>query len=336
VSIIPNHHLVNQIQTRYHVGPHFARAYLDYWQRGFTWPFNDLDEILRLPPPQSTWFEYAITTNTRGQWLVEQCARYLPQDARRFLDIGCGYGGVLVAFSKLELEVTGIDIDDDLLPLARANCLDHNLGDCTHQISILEENLPKQLGRFDVITLISVIEHVADVQATLAHIVELLAPGGIAILIIPNYQSLSVVAQDPHYNLFAISLLEPPQALAYYQALFQGEYGVGEYHPLADYLTQLKRLGCQTHVDCTWQTAFKLQARVVYDSLILSNRRRNFSRKIHLQIPASLAEQIALRYQAYRNLLWRDLTRRPLSPFRPDSWQQTYLAVTWTVIATKK
>jgi len=328
--------LIREVQGRYGVGPLFAEAYLAYWHKGFARPFNNLAEILSLPPPQSYWFEYAITTNTRGQWLVQQCAKYLPKGARRFLDIGCGYGGVLTAFSKLGLDVTGIDLDEELLPLAQANCRDHGLGDCTHKISILEAGLPERLGRFDVITLISVIEHVADVSGTLAHIVDLLNPGGVAILIIPNYQSLSVVAHDPHYDLFAISLLDPPQALAYYQALFQGEYGVGEYYPLADYLLRLEQLGCKTLLECAWRAAIKLHGRALPDSLIISKSQRNFDCNIRPKIPAALASEIDLRYSTYVKRLRSELLRRSLSPFNPDSYQQTYLAVTWTVIATKK
>ncbi len=246
--------LYKEVQTRYGVGPRYAQAYLALWLEGREPQATlTLQDILNTPPPTPMWFDYAMSTNWRGQAVADLLATRIPTSARRYLDVGSGFGGFLVAFAKRGLEVCGIEIDPQRIELANANCLDFNLSDCIFPISILETDLKVRLGTFDVITCIDVIEHVLDVPKAIANMVELLNPEGILFLEIPNKHSLYFVARDGHFELFGITLLPRPAAIEYHRSFFDFTYDVGDYFPQEYYRDEFARHECQFEVLATNQ-----------------------------------------------------------------------------------
>ena len=110
-----------EVMRRYGVGPHYAEAYLSYWARARGRTARSLDEILARPQPEPMWFDFAMSANWRGEQLAERSLPLLPAGARRYLDVGCGFGGYLVAFARRGLDVAGIEIDPVRIELARAN-----------------------------------------------------------------------------------------------------------------------------------------------------------------------------------------------------------------------
>jgi SAM-dependent methyltransferase len=237
---------VDEVTQRFAVGPAYARSYLDYWARKRGRPVSSLAEVLSGPPPEPMWFEYALSTNWRGRQLVEMLSFDLPGTGGRYLDVGCGFGGFLVAFSERGYAVTGIEIDPDRISLAQANCADHRMEGCVHAGSVLDTAFLSTLGRFDVITCIDVIEHVLDVEAALQNMVGLLEPGGLLLLEIPNKDSLNFVAADGHFGLWGITQLGRRDAIEYHRAFFGFDYDVGDYFELDHYRRILATLGCAT------------------------------------------------------------------------------------------
>src|SRR5688572_30021638 len=138
--------LVRATQERFGVGPHFARAYLEYWQRTRGRSYAALEEIMASAPPEPMWFEYAMSTNFRAQSLVQHLANHLQLERGRYLDVGCGFGGCLRAFAERGMEVAGIEIDPPRLALSRANAQDGGLGDCVQSLDVLSEDVA-MLGR---------------------------------------------------------------------------------------------------------------------------------------------------------------------------------------------
>lgn len=245
--------VISEVERHYKVGRRYATAYLDYWTRPERGryagrSFQSLDAILALPPPDSMWFDYALSTNQRGRAICELIRRLpmTPRHVRRFLDVGCGFGGLLAAFNSAGADVRGLEIDPVRVDLARANCQDHGLtGTVVQSRDILEDGLAGDLGRFDVITMIDVIEHVADMPRALANAVDLLEPDGVLVLEIPNRHSLRFVAADGHFSLFGITLLAREDAMRYHRVMLGGAYDVGDYYALDVYRDHLTRLGCE-------------------------------------------------------------------------------------------
>jgi SAM-dependent methyltransferase len=216
--------------------------------------------------------------------------------------------------------------------LGKANCLDHNLEDCILNISILNDDLVKQLGTFDIITLLSVIEHVSDVKKTLQNALQLLAPGGILIIECPNKNSLSFVAHDPHYHLFGLTLLVPPRDFEYFRYFYKVDYGVGILHELGFYMDQLTCLGCQCRLitpprRLIWGPFLLLRLFAGYIEFLLKRRKT---------LPTSLAAEIQVQFRRYLSMLIKDLSHLPLRSANERSFQVKYLTSAWTLLVIKE
>ena len=97
-----------------------------------------------------------------------------------------------------------------------------------------------ELGRFDFITCSDVIEHVADVPATIANLATALNPGGLFHLQIPNGTAAGLVLADGHFHVFAITLGRG-DALRYFA---EGEFGVC--YDVQSYLPSTTTSPCST------------------------------------------------------------------------------------------
>ena len=113
-------------------------------------------------------------------WQCDECCR-TPLEGRSALDVGCGAGLLAEPLARLGAKVVGLDASPDLIEAARAHAsaqgfgIDYRAGD----IAALE-------GKFDLITCMEVIEHVADPAAFTGALAERLAPDGLLILSTPN------------------------------------------------------------------------------------------------------------------------------------------------------
>ena len=102
---------------------------------------------------------------------------------RRALDVGCGAGRVMGELGRAGWEVDGVEWD-----AAAAAAAARVTGRPVWAGDFREVDLPR--GAYDLILLNHVFEHLADPRAALARIAELLAPGGRAVLVHPNPDSL--------------------------------------------------------------------------------------------------------------------------------------------------
>jgi len=113
-------------------------------------------------------------------WQCDECSRR-PLDGRTALDVGCGAGLLTEPLARLGARASGIDASPELIDVARRHAaamgldIDYRAGD----VQELE-------GRFDLITCMEVIEHVADPAAFVQALARRLAPGGLLVLSTPN------------------------------------------------------------------------------------------------------------------------------------------------------
>ena len=103
----------------------------------------------------------------------------LPHERRRILDIGSGPGFFLLHGKQRGWDVLGLE------PSAQAAAHSRGLG-----LEIVEECLtPKtanQVGTFDAVHMSEVLEHVPDPMGVLYTVRELLSPGGVLCVVVPN------------------------------------------------------------------------------------------------------------------------------------------------------
>ena len=98
------------------------------------------------------------------------------------LDVGCGDGRFMSALQKQGWEVTGTETDPAAAELARKRT------GCT----VYETPLPpdNQEAKYDLVSLLHVLEHVPDPRETLSSVRERLKRGGKLLLVLPNADSV--------------------------------------------------------------------------------------------------------------------------------------------------
>lgn len=110
----------------------------------------------------------------------------LPSKASRVLDVGAGSGGTLQWIKTLfpDAETTGVEVNADLQAKLKQHADVVIIGDIDSCLS--------QLGKYDLILLLDVLEHLVDSAGTLKKIATHLRPGGSVIVSVPNVAHLSV------------------------------------------------------------------------------------------------------------------------------------------------
>lgn len=322
-----------EVMRRYGVGPHYAGAYLSYWTRARGHAVRSLDEIFARPEPEPMWFDFAMSANWRGEQLAQRLVPLLPPGARRYLDVGCGFGGYLVAFARRGLDVAGIEIDPVRIELSRANLADEGLGDRVQELSVLERGLADRLGTFDVITCIDVIEHVDDVPTAIARMNELLRPGGVLVLEIPNAEAAASVARDGHFGLFGITLLDRADAIEYHRRSFSDPYDVGEYHPLDYYEASFAALGCSARLLEPGPAAPAPRSARILRPLLAGLRR--YRAEVRSALPERLRRLVDRRFAAYLGRVGASWAMRSLGPRFRRRFDLRYLPEFWTLLVTK-
>jgi SAM-dependent methyltransferase len=192
-----------------------------------------------LETAQASWFYYFLDSIARGERLADYAPDKLKPSAR-FLDVGCGYGGSLVAAHRHGMQVHGIEIEQKALSGARALLAERQI----HAMVTDDNVYGADFDRFPAMDLIvceNVIEHVDDPRSFMRRMFDRLAPGGALVMEIPNGFALRSVASDPHYALPFLSLLPFQSARRVFDDVIGRDvcgdgYSVGDYFPLPWYL----------------------------------------------------------------------------------------------------
>jgi len=113
-------------------------------------------------------------------WQWDECSR-TPLEGKTALDVGCGAGLLTEPLARLGANVTGIDASPEVIAVARDHAAASGL-----QIDYRAGDVQELGGRFDLITAMEVIEHVAEPAAFVRALAKRLAANGLLILSTPN------------------------------------------------------------------------------------------------------------------------------------------------------
>jgi SAM-dependent methyltransferase len=103
---------------------------------------------------------------------------------RRVLEVGCGAGTDLVRFAKGGADVTGVDVADSAIALARQNFAHQGL---RARLCVADgERLPFSGAAFDFVYAHGVVQYTANDAALVAECRRVLAPGGTAFFQVYN------------------------------------------------------------------------------------------------------------------------------------------------------
>ena len=114
---------------------------------------------------------------------------------KRVLDVGCGGGILSEAMARLGAAVTGIDLSEKPLKVAKLHLLESGLA-VDYQLASAEEFSVQNREKFDVVTCMELLEHVPDPASTVAACAALVKPGGRVFV--------STINRNPKSYLFAV------------------------------------------------------------------------------------------------------------------------------------
>lgn len=152
----------------------FGKLAADWWN-----PKGSSAMLHKLNPPRLTYLRERIDAH----WGSDPHDRRLLA-GKRAIDVGCGAGLLAEPLARLGAEVTGIDAAPESIAVARAHAagqglaIDYRAGEVSQ--------LAAEATRFDLVTSMEVIEHVADPAAFVSALSALLAPGGLLVVSTPN------------------------------------------------------------------------------------------------------------------------------------------------------
>lgn len=106
---------------------------------------------------------------------------YIPQEARRILDVGCGEGTFSARIREMNrAEVWGIEIDEQVAKSAKQKLDRVDVGDAAQVMSALPDT------HFDCVVFNDILEHLPDPYQLLVQTISKLTPAGTIVCSVPN------------------------------------------------------------------------------------------------------------------------------------------------------
>ena len=151
---------------------HFGKLAADWWD-----PKGSSAMLHKLNPVRLKFLREAIDLHWAGD-----IRDMRPLAGKSALDVGCGAGLLCEPLARLGAEVTGVDAAPENTAAAALHAERSGL-DIRYMAGELASH---DIGRFDLVTAMEVIEHVADKQAFASELAARLASGGLMVLSTPN------------------------------------------------------------------------------------------------------------------------------------------------------
>ena len=162
---------MNETSIKPSEAAHFGAMAGDWWD-----PDGASAMLHKLNPVRLAYIRDRIDQH----WHLDECA-LRPLSGKTALDVGCGAGLLAEPLARMGAMVTAVDAAPELIAAARAHATGAGL-----EIDYRPVGVEALDGRFDLVTAMEVIEHVANPRAFIASLAARLAPGGLLILSTPN------------------------------------------------------------------------------------------------------------------------------------------------------
>ena len=158
----------------------------------------DPDEIRKFEELASRWWDKNSEFKPlhdinplRANW-IDNLA---PVAEKKVLDVGCGGGILAESLAQRGAQVTGIDMGDAPLGVAKLHQLESGLS-IDYQKSTAEDFAKQHENAFDVVTCLEMLEHVPDLSSVVQACAKMVKPGG--------HVFFSTINRNPKSFLFAI------------------------------------------------------------------------------------------------------------------------------------
>jgi 2-polyprenyl-6-hydroxyphenyl methylase/3-demethylubiquinone-9 3-methyltransferase len=125
-------------------------------------------------------------------WIEDRCGGLA---GKRVLDVGCGGGILSEAMARAGASVTGIDLSDKALSVARLHQLESGVS-VDYRLIAAEALVDEASGSYDLVTCMELLEHVPDPGALVAACAMLAKPGALVVF--------STIHRNAKAYLFAV------------------------------------------------------------------------------------------------------------------------------------
>jgi ubiquinone/menaquinone biosynthesis C-methylase UbiE len=140
--------------------------------------------------------KFAATIQPHIGARMELLQKWIPPEAKFFLDLGCAFGHISACLNSPTRQVCGVDASVPYVKEA------HETYPAILFASAVAEALPFENDSFDCIVMTEVLEHVVDDRRALQEVHRVLAPGGVLLLTVPHAGPLSFLDIDNMLYLF--------------------------------------------------------------------------------------------------------------------------------------
>jgi 2-polyprenyl-3-methyl-5-hydroxy-6-metoxy-1,4-benzoquinol methylase len=167
-------------------------------------------------PAENYWFQRHLTVY---EWISARVG------GRRVLDMACGEGYGSDVLARTAAGVVGLDGNPEAHEHARLRYRRPNLR--------FERGMVENFGEpgsYDAVVFLQTIEHVQDPETVLAHIRQLLAPGGVAYVSTPNVLTLAPAGQAKSDNPWHVKEYRAEEFRQICQAVFDRVQLLGLFH----------------------------------------------------------------------------------------------------------
>ncbi|MCU7916977.1 MAG: bifunctional 2-polyprenyl-6-hydroxyphenol methylase/3-demethylubiquinol 3-O-methyltransferase UbiG [Candidatus Thiodiazotropha sp. (ex Dulcina madagascariensis)] len=126
---------------------------------------------------------------------LDYIRRFTPLNGKKVLDVGCGGGILSESMAACGARVTGIDMGEAPLQVAKLHLLESGL-EVEYERIPVERLADEQPASFDLVTCMEMLEHVPDPASVVKACCKIVKPGG--------HVFFSTINRNPKSYLFAI------------------------------------------------------------------------------------------------------------------------------------
>lgn len=141
----------------------------------------NLDEIAKFEKVASQWWDLTgdfkplhQINPLRRQFIIQHTDTLFGKEV---IDVGCGGGILSESLAKLGANVTGIDMGEEPLNIAKLHALESNVA-VNYQRITAEEMAQESAEKFDVVTCMEMLEHVPDPSSIISACAKMVKPNG--------------------------------------------------------------------------------------------------------------------------------------------------------------
>jgi len=139
------------------------------------------DEIAKFEKVASQWWDLTgdfkplhQINPLRRQFIIQHVKNIFDKN---IIDVGCGGGILSESLAKLGASVTGIDMGEEPLNIAKLHALESNI-EVNYELITAEEKAQASPEKFDIVTCMEMLEHVPDPSSVVAACANMVKPNG--------------------------------------------------------------------------------------------------------------------------------------------------------------